>query len=129
MLGIIIRWLLTAVAIWLTATIFPNWITISNAGAALVAALMLGLVNAIVRPIVTLMTLPVTFLTLGLFLLVINAAMLGLAALFAGKGFEVHGFWGALFASIVISLFSLVLNMLVGEKGAVQKLTSGYDKK
>jgi putative membrane protein len=129
MFGIIIRWLLSALSIWLTATIFPNWITITNAGAALVAALMLGLVNAIVRPIITLMTLPVTFVTLGLFLLVINAAMLGLAALLSGKGFEVHGFWSAIFASIVISIFSLILNMIVGEKGMLSKMTSGYDKK
>src|SRR5262245_22222694 len=126
MAGLLIRWVITAFALWLTATLVPNLVTIRSAGAAVVAALVLGLVNAIVRPILTLLTLPFTIVTLGLFLFVLNAAMFGLAALIAGKGFEVHGFFGALVGSLLVSLISLVLNMIVGETGKPKKLESRY---
>jgi len=128
MRGLLIRWVITALALWLTATIVPNLVTIHNVGAAIVAALILGLVNAIVRPVLVLLTLPFTVVTLGLFLFILNAAMFGLAALLAGKGFEVHGFWGALVGSLLVSLISLVLNMIVGETGKAKKLESGYSK-
>lgn len=128
MRGLIIRWLLTAFSLWLTATLFPGLITIRNAGAALIAALVLGLVNAIVRPVVVLLTLPFTLVTLGLFLFVINAAMFGLAALLAGSGFQVHGVWGAVLGSLCVSFFSLVLTWLVGERGRVKRLERGYDR-
>lgn len=126
MRGLLIRWAITAFALWLTATLLPQLITIRSAGAALIAALVLGLVNAIVRPVLILLTLPFTLVTLGLFLFVINAAMFGLAALLAGKGFEVHGFLGALVGSLLVSLISLLLTTLVGETGKVKKLESGY---
>ena len=128
MRGLLIRWVLTAFALWLTATLFPGLVTIRSAGAALIAALFLGLVNAIVRPVIILLTLPFTLVTLGLFLFVVNAAMFGLAALLAGRGFEVHGLWGALIGSLVVSLISLLLNTLIGESGGVKKLESGYKK-
>jgi len=73
----------------------------------LIAALLLGLVNAIVRPIVVLLTLPATLLTLGLFLLVVNAAMLGLVAYFL-PGFSIDGFWPAFWAAILISIVSWI---------------------
>src|SRR5262249_61069805 len=128
MRGLLIRWIITALALWLTATIVPGLVTIKSAGAAIIAALVLGLVNAIVRPILLLLTLPFTIVTLGLFIFILNAAMFGLAALIAGKGFEVHGFWGALVGSLLVSLISLVLNMMVGETGKAKKLDSGYTK-
>ena len=81
-------------------------------GTLLIAALVLGLVNAIVRPILILFTLPLTFLTLGLFLLVVNAITFGLAAYFV-KGFAVNGFWAALFGSIVMSIIASVLSMFI----------------
>ncbi|HKA24185.1 MAG TPA: phage holin family protein [Candidatus Eisenbacteria bacterium] len=128
MRGLLIRWIITALALWLTATIVPGLVTIKNAGAAILAALVLGLVNAIVRPILLLLTLPFTIVTLGLFIFILNAAMFGLAALIAGPGFQVHGFWGALVGSLLVSLISLVLNMIVGETGKAKKLDSGYTK-
>lgn len=128
MRGLLIRWVITALALWLTATIVPSLVTINNVGAAIVAALVLGLVNAIVRPVLVLLTLPFTVVTLGLFLFILNAAMFGLAALLAGKGFEVHGFLGALVGSLLVSLISLVLNMIVGDTGKAKKLESGYSK-
>jgi putative membrane protein len=129
MAGLLIRWVITAFALWLTATLVPSLVTVRNAGAAIVAALVLGLVNAIVRPILTLLTLPFTIVTLGLFLFVLNAAMFGLAALIAGKGFEVHGFWGALVGSLLVSIISLILNWAIGGKAKPKKLESGYESR
>jgi len=128
MRGVLIRWVLTAFALWLTATLFPSLITIRGVGAALLAAVVLGLVNAVVRPIVILLTFPFTLVTLGLFLFVINAAMFGLAAWLTGGRFAVHGLWGALAGSLIVSVISLVLTWLVGERGKVKKMERGYDK-
>ena len=85
----------------------------------LFAALVLGLVNAIVRPIVLILTLPITVITLGLFLLVLNGAMLGLAALLV-PGFVIDGFWSALFGAIIVSVTGIVANWFVGPKGEVE---------
>jgi len=128
MKGLLIRWVVTALALWLTATIVPGLVTIRSAGAAIIAALVLGLVNAIVRPVLLLLTLPFTIVTLGLFIFILNAAMFGLAALLAGPGFQVHGFWGALVGSLLVSIISLVLNMIIGEAGKPKKMESGYNK-
>lgn len=80
------------------------------------AALVLGLVNAIVRPILLLLTLPITVITLGLFLLVLNGAMLGLAALLV-PGFVIEGFWTALSGAILVSITGMVANWFIGPKG------------
>jgi putative membrane protein len=128
MKGLLIRWIVTALALWLTATLVPSLVTIRSASAAIIAAVVLGLVNAIVRPILLLLTLPFTIVTLGLFIFILNAAMFGLAALLAGPGFQVHGFFGALVGSLLVSLISLVLNMIIGDTGKPKKLESGYNK-
>ena len=128
MLGLLIRWILTSFAIWLTAKIFPQFVSVQDDVSALIAGLILGLVNALVRPFIVLLTFPFTLLSMGLFLLVINAAMLSLTAFFAGSRLDVNGFWGALFGAIVISVISLVLNYLVGEKGGIQRFRSGYEE-
>jgi len=83
------------------------------------AALVLGLVNAVVRPILLILTFPITVVTLGLFLLVLNSAMLGLAALLV-PGFIIQGFWSALFGTIIISLTGMVANWFIGPKGDVE---------
>ncbi len=83
------------------------------------AALVLGIVNAIVRPVLLLLTLPITVVTLGLFLLVLNGAMLGLAALLV-PGFVIQGFWTALFGALIVSLTGMVANWFVGPKGRVE---------
>jgi putative membrane protein len=102
---LIIRFLINVAAILIIAHIFPKLIQVEGFGAALIAALVLGIINAIIRPILVLLTFPVTFLTLGLFLLVINALMLWLAATIV-PGFKVNGFWGAFLGSILISIVS-----------------------
>ena len=129
MRGILIRWILSSFALWLTAALLPGMVRVRDDGSVLIAALILGLINALVRPIVILFTLPFTILTLGIFLFIINAAMFSLAAFLSGDSFEVNGFWGAVVGSLVMSSISLVLNLLVGEKGKVMRLKSGYEKK
>ena len=119
MLGLLIRWALSALALVLTTKIVPG-ITVGGYGTLFIAALVLGLVNSIVRPILIFFTLPLTFLTLGLFLLVVNAITFGLAAWFV-PGFAVNGFWAALFGSIVMSLISAVLSMFIKVGDAPKK--------
>jgi putative membrane protein len=100
----ILRALIAALGLWL-ATEWVAGISVSTPTTLILAALVLGVVNAIVRPIVILLTLPATLLTLGLFLLVINAAMLGLVAWLL-PGFSIAGFWPAFWAAIVVSVVS-----------------------
>jgi putative membrane protein len=106
---LLIRLIINMVAILVIAYLFPKVIRVDGFGAALIAAFLLGIVNAIVRPILVLLTLPLTILTLGLFLLVINGLLLGLVAALV-PGFHVNGFWGAVLGSILISIVSWVLS-------------------
>lgn len=108
----ITRWLINMIAVLLIAYLLPRVIWVDGLWAAFIAALLLGIVNAIIRPILVLLTLPLTLLTLGLFLLVINGCMLWLVAILV-KGFYVNGFWGAVFGSILISLISWVLSRVL----------------
>lgn len=89
---------------------------------AIAAALLLGIVNAFVRPVIVILTLPITLLTLGLFLLVINALMIMLVAWFL-PGFLVAGFWSAVFAAIVVSLTSWVMSGWIGPRGRIEVMT------
>ena len=102
------RWLLLAAALLLVAHIYPG-VTVGSFGSAMVAALVLGLLNTLLRPILVLLTLPVTLLTLGLFLFVINALMFYFAASLL-DGFHVDGFGAALIGSILYSLCGLVID-------------------
>ncbi len=108
MLQFLLTWLATAISLLITAWIVPG-LVITGFTAAAIGAIVLGLVNAIVKPILILFTLPLTILTLGLFLFVINAIALGLVGYFT-PGFEVNGFFPALFGSIVLSLVSGLIN-------------------
>ncbi len=104
---LLLVWILNAVALLVVAYILPG-ITLASFGSALIAALVLGLLNAVVKPLLILLTLPLTIVTLGLFLLVLNA----LVFWFAGsilKGFQVDGFWWAVIGAIVYSLVSTAL--------------------
>ena len=105
---IILRWLLLAAALLLVAQIYPG-VTVKSFGSALIAALVLGLFNALLRPILVLLTLPVTLVTLGLFLFVINALMVYFAAGVL-DGFAVAGFGAALIGSLIYSLCGLVID-------------------
>ena len=110
MKGFIIHLVLSALLLLLVARFVPG-ITIEGFGYALLAALVLGVVNGIVRPVLVFLTLPVTLLTLGLFLLVINALMLLLTAALV-PGFTISGLWPALLGGIVLALFNLVASAL-----------------
>lgn len=112
MTSLLLRWLLSALALLAVAYIYPG-VKVESFFAAAVAALALGLVNALVRPILVVLTLPVTIVTLGLFLFVINALLFWLVAQII-QGFAVQGFLAALIGSILYSLITTVVNWLVG---------------
>ncbi len=116
MIGLITRWLLTALALIITAKIIPG-IHLRDTATLFIAALVLGLVNAIVRPLLILFTLPLTLLTLGLFILVINAVSFGIAAYFV-PGFDVDGFMPAFLGALLMSVLSTIFSWVVkpGEK-------------
>ena len=108
----ILLWILNAVALLAVAWLLPTSIHVASFGSALLAALILGLVNALVRPVLLVLTLPVTLLTLGLFIFVLNGLMFWLAgSLF--EGFVVAGFWPAVFGSMVYSVVSWALTGLL----------------
>ena len=106
---LIVRWMLLAAALLLVAHLYPG-VSVASFGVALVAALVLGLFNTLVRPLLVLLTLPVTVLTLGLFLFVINALMFWAAANVLG-GFNVTGFGAALIGSLIYSLCGMVIDV------------------
>ncbi len=120
-MGFLLKVLVNAFAIYFVAQIVPG-IEVASVWTAVGAGLVLGLLNAIVRPILILLTLPVTLVSLGLFLFVLNAFCLWLTALLV-KGFEVHGFWTAVFGALLVSLVSWILNAFVSEKGRVVVIT------
>ena len=111
MLGLLIRWLLGGLALFLTTKIVPG-LHVADAQAVLIAVLVLGLMNALLRPIVDLFTGCIQILTLGLLTLVINAAFFYWVGNLV-PGFEVNGFWPAFWGSIVMSIISFVLSMFV----------------
>ena len=103
----LLHWAITALSLWVASHVFRG-VTFAGTGALVISALLLGFANAIVKPLLVVLTLPLTFLTFGLFLLVINALMIQLVAWLV-KGFKVSGFWTAFFASIFISVLSFAL--------------------
>ena len=114
MLMLLARWLLNAAALLLVAYIYPG-VQVESFIAALVFALVLGMVNAFIRPLLVFLTFPVTLITLGLFLFVINALLFWLVAEVV-HGFTVNGFWDALVGSILYSLITLVTSWLLFAK-------------
>lgn len=110
----IVRALIAALGLWLASEIVPGIAVPGGWTILLVAAVLLGIVNAVVRPVVVLLTLPATVLTLGLFLLVVNAAMLGLVGWLL-KGFVVDGLWAGIFGTVVVGVVSWVGQMLMGD--------------
>jgi len=114
MASLLLRWLLSALALLAVAYVYPG-VRIESFFAAAVAALALGLVNALVRPVLVILTLPVTIVTLGLFLFVINALLFWLVAEMV-KGFAVQGFLAALIGSVLYSLITTLVSWLVGGK-------------
>ena len=117
MLSLLARWILNAAALLLVAYLYPG-VRVESFLAAAIAALALGLVNAVVRPILVVLTFPVTLLTLGLFLFVINALLFWLVAEFV-PGFTVGGFVAALIGSLLYSLFTLVTSWILSSRKGV----------
>ncbi len=115
MRGLVIRWLVSAVALYLTSLVVRG-IEVQGVGSLFFAAATIGILNAVVRPLILLLTLPLNIVTLGLFTLVVNAAMLKLASEVV-RGFEVHGFWSALGGWLLLSLFTFLINIVIGETG------------
>ncbi|MBU3605231.1 phage holin family protein [Polynucleobacter sp. MWH-Creno-3A4] len=107
----LVQWGLTSLSLWVASYIFSG-LRFADGSSLLIAALVLGFANAVVKPLLILFTLPLTVLTMGLFLLVVNALVLMLVSALV-SGFTISSFWTALFASIFISLFSLFVSGLV----------------
>lgn len=126
MIGFLLRVAIVMAGLWLASVLVPG-LQITGGWTLLFAALVLGIVNAIVRPLVVLLTLPITILTLGLFLLVINAAMLGLvAALF--DGFQITGFWAALLGSVIVSITGWIASWFIGPQGRIDLVVVRPDR-
>jgi len=115
MQGILIRTLISMLGLFLASRLIPG-VWIEGTGNFILAAFLLGLVNAVVRPLVFLMTLPLTIVTLGLFIFILNAAMFGLVAAMLDN-FQVAGFWSALFGAIIVSITSTVASWYIGTNG------------
>jgi putative membrane protein len=111
-LRLLLNWVLSALALWIVAHVISGF-HVSGAAAALIAALVIGLVNATIGLFLKIITFPLTVLTLGLFWLVINAVMIELASAFV-PGFRVDTFWAAFWGAIVLSLVNMILRALVG---------------
>ena len=118
MIGFIFRAVIAALGLWL-ATLWVSGIYIDSPGTLVLAGLVLGIVNAIVRPIAVILTFPFTILTLGIFLLVINGAMLGLVALVL-PGFRIDGFWAAVLAALIVSVTGWIGSALIGSRAKVE---------
>ena len=118
MAGFLFRAVIAALGLWL-ATYWVSGIHIDTPTTLVLAGILLGVVNAFVRPIAVLLTLPFTVLTIGLFLLVVNAAMLGLVALLL-PGFHINGFWAALLAALIVSVTGWIGSMFIGPKAKVE---------
>jgi putative membrane protein len=118
MTGFLLRAAIVALGLWLATYILPG-LHFDSPGYLLAAALLLGIVNAIVRPVAVVLTLPLTLLTLGLFLLVVNAAMLGLVAALL-SGFHISGFWTAVGGALIVSITGWIASGLIGNSGKVE---------
>lgn len=119
MRGFVTRLVITALGLWLAQAIIPG-VTIVGVGTLILAALLLGLVNAIVRPVLFILTLPLTIFTLGLFLLVLNGISLALVAWLL-PGFAVSGLWAATLGALVVGITSWFANGFVGSSGRLER--------
>jgi putative membrane protein len=120
-MGFLVRVVVNALAIWLATEVVPG-IEARGATAVVVAARVLGLVNAVVRPVLLVLTLPLTLVTLGLFLFVLNALCLWLTSAVV-PGFDVRGFWPAFWGALIVSALSWAVNGFVSDRGRVVVIT------
>ena len=122
MVGFLLRAAITALGLWVASEIFTG-LQFESPAKLVVAAVLLGIVNAFVRPLAFILTLPLTVLSLGFFLLVLNAAMVGLVAWIV-PGFEISGFWTAVGAALIVSLVSWAASSAIGSNGKVEIFTA-----
>jgi putative membrane protein len=120
MQGILIRTAITMLGLYLASRLVPG-VSIEGTGNFILAAFLLGIVNALVRPVAFILTLPLTIVTLGMFLFVLNAAMFGLVAALL-EDFAVAGFWAAVFGALIVSLTSTVASWCIGPDGRYEVL-------
>jgi putative membrane protein len=113
-MSFLVHWAIVAAALWLAAYLIPG-VVVSSVQSLLIAALVLGLVNALVRPVLTILTLPITIITLGLFYLVVNGVAFALAASLV-PGFELAGFGSAILGALLVSIISWVLGGILTPK-------------
>jgi putative membrane protein len=125
-MGFLARLLVAGLGLWLASALVPG-IRIEGGWTLVGSALLLGLVNAVVRPVLVILTLPFTILTLGLFLLVINAAMLGLVATLL-DGFRIAGFGSAVLGALILSLTGWLASWFIGPRGRVEVLVHHQDR-
>ena len=122
MVGFLLRAAIAALGLWVASAIFTG-MSFDSTSQLIVAALLLGIVNAFVRPLAFILTLPLTVLTLGLFLLVLNAGMVALVAWIV-PGFHISSFWTAVGASLIVSLVSWAASSAIGSTGKVEIFTA-----
>ncbi len=122
MRGFVFRFIVTGIAV-LVATQSIRGLTIDSFAAGVVGVLVLAILNAVVRPILYLLSAPFIVVTLGLFMIMINALLLGMVSVLV-EGFHVHGFWSAVGGAILISLVSVIMNLMVSERGHMELVTS-----
>jgi putative membrane protein len=122
MVGFLLRAAITALGLWVASEILAG-LVFDSTSKLIVAAILLGIVNAIVRPLAFILTLPITVVTLGLFLLVLNAGMVALVA-WVVPGFTISGFWTAVGAALIVSLVSWAASSVIGSNGRVEVFTT-----
>jgi putative membrane protein len=122
MVGFLLRAAITALSLWVASQLLDG-IQFATTGKLVLAAVLLGVVNAVVRPIAFILTLPITVVTLGLFLLVLNAAMIGLVAWLV-PGFTVSGFWTAVGGAVIVGLVSWAASSVIGNTARIEHFST-----
>jgi putative membrane protein len=122
MVGFLLRAAITALGLWVASELLSG-MTFDAPSKLILAAIVLGVVNAVVRPLAFVLTLPITVVTLGLFLLVLNAGMVGLVAWLI-PGFQISGFWTAVGAAVIVSLVSWAASSAIGTSGRIEIFTA-----
>ena len=123
MVGFLLRAAIAALGLWVASELLSG-LTFDTPSKLVLAAVVLGVVNAVVRPLAFILTLPLTVLTLGLFLLVLNAGMVGLVAWLV-PGFQISGFWTAVGAALIVSLVSWAASSAIGTNGRIEMFKPG----
>jgi putative membrane protein len=120
MRGFVVRLLITALGLWVADQLLSG-ITITGTGALVISALLLGIVNAVIRPIILILTLPLTVLTLGFFILIVNGISLAIAAWLV-PGFHVAGLWSATIGAIIVGLTGWAASAFIGGSGKIERM-------